>query len=106
MMPCVVGFYRRSTRRGGAVGVLISALMIVVIVAAVRLSAREEEDPLFRGVAESIWIKDLAPGSDESQLEEWRGFGEAGIRVLVRGFELATDRTGRLHRQVHQKLPR
>jgi hypothetical protein len=38
-------------------------------------------------------------------VEKWRGFGDAGVQVLVRGFEKATDRSGRLHRKFDRKTP-
>lgn len=66
------------------------------------LGGYQFRDPLFRGQPESQWIKNLKY-RDDPQVEEWKGYGEAGVRVLVRGLENA-DRP--LHRAYRKSYPR
>ena len=81
-----------------------AVVAVVVIGAAFWFAHNAEDDPLFHNVPESYWIKDLAQ-DDRAQVEEWRRFGDGGIQVLVRGFEHATDRGGRLHRKLNWNAP-
>jgi len=55
-------------------------------------------DPAFRGKPESEWVKNLKYWDDE-QVKEWRGYGEEGVQVLIRGLQHAAhpgERTTRL----------
>lgn len=61
-------------------------------------------DSLFRGKSESEWIKNLKY-SDDQQVEEWRGYGEAGVQVLIRGLEHANRPGERAYRQLYRRLP-
>src|SRR5690349_21720240 len=61
-------------------------------------------DPLFRGKAESEWIKNLKYLDDE-QVKEWRGYGEEGVQVLIRGLKNANRPRERMYRQFNRALP-
>ena len=88
-------------RRRATLGAIVA---VVIVGAVVWLTHNSDDDPLFHNVQESIWIKDLGH-NDAAEVEEWRKFGDAGVQVLVRGFEHATDRGGRLHRKLHWNAP-
>src|SRR5207248_2882867 len=60
---------------------------------------------LFRDKPEREWVKNLKY-SDDEQVKEWRGYGETGVQILMRGLERA-DRPGeRAYRQVYRRTPR
>lgn len=61
-------------------------------------------DPLFRSKPESEWIKHLKY-SDDEQVKEWRGYGEEGVQVLIRGLERATHPGQRAYRRINRLLP-
>jgi len=61
-------------------------------------------DPLFRGKAESQWIKNLKY-NDSDQVKEWQGYGEEGIQVLIRGLEMANPPGERAYRKFNRRLP-
>ena len=62
------------------------------------------EDRAFRGKLESEWIAELKY-NDDAQEEEWKGYGEEGIDVLLRGLR-SIDRSGeRAYRKVFRKAP-
>lgn len=61
-------------------------------------------DPLFRDKHESEWIKNLKY-SDDEQVKEWRGYGEEGVQVLIRGLERANHPGQRAYRQLYRSLP-
>lgn len=61
-------------------------------------------DPLFRGRPESEWIKNLEYNDDE-QVKEWRGYGEAGVQVLIRGLERVNRPGEKKYRQLYRKMP-
>jgi hypothetical protein len=61
-------------------------------------------DRLFRGKPESVWMRELKYWDDE-QLKEWRGYGEAGVQVLIRGLENAQRPAERAYRKFSRKLP-
>jgi hypothetical protein len=61
-------------------------------------------DPLFRDKPESDWIANLKY-RDDQQVEEWRGYGEEGVQVLIRGLERANRPGERAYRRFNQLLP-
>src|SRR5678815_171718 len=61
-------------------------------------------EPLFRGKPESEWIKNLKYHDDE-QVKEWRGYGEEGLQVLIRGLERANPPRERAYRKFNRRLP-
>ncbi|HYG33388.1 MAG TPA: hypothetical protein VEC99_01310 [Clostridia bacterium] len=60
--------------------------------------------PLFRGKPESEWIKDLKY-SDDQQVKEWRGYGEEGVQVLIRGLRRVNHPGERAYRRLCRLLP-
>ena len=65
---------------------------------------RVNQDPLFHGKPESEWTKNLKYHDDE-QVKEWRGYGEEGIHVLIRGLERANPPGERMYRRFNRRLP-
>jgi len=63
-----------------------------------------ESDPLFRGQPESVWVKNLKYWDDD-QVKEWRGYGEEGLQVLIRGLQHANHPGERAYRQVYRRSP-
>src|SRR5262245_13034056 len=63
-----------------------------------------ERDPLFRGKPESEWIKNLKY-NDDQQAKEWRGYGEDGVQVLIRGLQKANRPGPRAYRKFNRRLP-
>jgi len=63
-----------------------------------------ESDPLFRGKPESEWIKNLKYWDDD-QVKEWRGYGEEGVQVLIRGLENADHPGERAYRKIYRRMP-
>jgi hypothetical protein len=63
-----------------------------------------DQDPAFRGRPESEWIQNLKYHDDE-QVKEWRGYGAAGVQVLVRGLERANHRGERSYRWLYRQTP-
>lgn len=63
-----------------------------------------ERDPLFRGKPESAWIKNLKY-SDDDQVKEWRGYGEEGVQVLIRGLQHANHPGERAYRGAYRRMP-
>jgi hypothetical protein len=61
-------------------------------------------DPLFRGKPESEWVKNLKY-NDDQQVKEWRGYGEEGVQVLIRGLEKANSPGPRAYRKYNRRLP-
>ena len=61
-------------------------------------------EPLFHGKPESEWIRQLKYHDDE-QVKEWRGYGEEGVQVLIRGLERATHPGERAYRRLNRLLP-
>lgn len=95
---------KRSALRwiGGALalgGVGVTALILWF--AGVSLG---DSDPLFRGKPESEWIKNLKYW-DAEQVKEWRGYGEEGVQVLIRGLEHADHPGERAYRQFCRRWP-
>jgi hypothetical protein len=60
--------------------------------------------PMFRGKPESEWIKNLKYWDDD-QVKEWRGYGEDGVQVLIRGLKNANHPGERAYRRLHRALP-
>jgi len=67
-----------------------------------------DDDPLFRGKPESEWIKSVKytfdAGYDE-QVKEWRGYGEEGVQVLIRGLQHANHPGERVYRSIYRRMP-
>lgn len=61
-----------------------------------------EEDLLFRGKPESVWIDDLVRGRNDAQ---WNNFGEEGVAVLTRGLERANRPRDHFYSRVYHCLP-
>jgi hypothetical protein len=62
------------------------------------------QDLVFRGKPESEWIKNLKY-LDDDQVKEWRGYGEEGVQVLIRGLKRANHPRERMYRQFNRSLP-
>src|SRR5262245_7182871 len=73
----------------GAVALLLTALV-------------SSRDRLFRGKPESEWIK-LLSYQDEEQVKQWRGFGPAGVNVLVRALDKANHPVERTYRRMFRR---
>ncbi|MDB6019281.1 MAG: domain containing protein [Pedosphaera sp.] len=61
-------------------------------------------DPLFHGRPESEWIKNLKYW-DDAQVKEWKGYGEEGVQVLIRGLERANRPGERAYRKLYRRVP-
>lgn len=61
-------------------------------------------DRIFRGRPETVWIKELKY-SDDEQVNQWRAYGEVGVQVLIRGLERANHPGERAYRKLSRKLP-
>jgi hypothetical protein len=59
---------------------------------------------LFRGKPESEWIRKLKYW-DDPQVAEWRGYGEEGVQVLIRGLKNANRPGERAYRRLNRALP-
>ena len=68
--------------------IMFAALLVFVISVAVTWLVVRPHDPLFRGKPESYWVEHLSY-RDEEQVKQWREFGSAGVRVLVRALHVA-----------------
>jgi hypothetical protein len=96
-----------AKRRGPKRSVLVFLPLAFVITALLLWFARftfRNNDPLFRGRPESEWIKNLKY-RDDQQVEEWRTYGEEGVKVLVRGLEHANRPGERAYRQFYPRMP-
>ncbi len=58
----------------------------------------------FRGKPESEWIKNLKY-SDDEQVKEWRGYGEEGVQVLLRGLQRTDRPIERAYRNYWRRMP-
>jgi hypothetical protein len=92
-------------KRKRIVIVLFSVLAVVAIASIVAFQMIKPRDPLFRGRPESEWISGLKY-RDEAQVDQWRGFGPDGVRVLVRALEAANRPADRAYRAAWRILPR
>jgi hypothetical protein len=68
--------------------IAFAALLVFVISVAAAWLIVCPYDPLFHGKPESHWIEHLSY-RDEEQVKQWREFGSAGVRVLVRALHVA-----------------
>lgn len=68
--------------------IVFAALLVFVISVAAAWLIVCPHDPLFHGKPESHWIEHLSY-RDEEQVKQWREFGSAGVRVLVRVLHVA-----------------
>ena len=77
------------------------ATLLVLWFAGVTLG---NSDPIFKGKPESAWIKNLKY-RDDDQVQEWRGYGAAGVQVLIRGLDHANRPGERAYRRLYRKIP-
>lgn len=95
---------KRRVRRFILILAGVCVLVIVGVVlwfSGVRLG---KSDPPFRGKSESVWIKELKY-SDDEQVKEWRGYGEEGVQVLIRGLDHANHPGERAYRRFYRRMP-
>lgn len=85
-------------------------VIILSIVAALFVSAwlvgltYGDDQRHFRGKLETEWINELKY-HDDDQVKEWRGYGEEGVQVLIRGLERAYRPGERAYRNFYRKMP-
>ena len=89
-------FLRR--RLGGG---LLFALVLSVLIWGLLLL----REPFFQGLPESYWIANISY-ADEQEINRWRAFGSAGIRVLVRGLKAQNRPLERAYRKAYRQLAR
>jgi hypothetical protein len=94
----------RNWRRWMVPLVLTFAAVLIFLALCFGLLAALRPEPLFHGKPESVWIKQLKYHDDE-QVKEWRGYGEEGVQVLIRGLERATHPGARAYRRFSARLP-
>ena len=70
---------------------------LVVLLAGLAWLLLPPPDPLFHGIPESDWIKNIVYNGSEEQTKQWRDFGPEGVRVLTRALDRA-DRRSRWER--------
>lgn len=66
--------------------------------------ALRSRERLFRGKPEKEWIQNLKYWDDQ-QVAEWRGYGEEGVQVLIRGLERADRPSERTYRKLYRQAP-
>lgn len=79
------------------------ALIVAATLGLVTWELIRPKDPLFRGKPESYWVTQLTYG-DDAQVEQWRGYGSAGVLVLVRALEGAKRPGDRFYRATYRNL--
>lgn len=90
-----------SRRRRFLVALGAIALALGLSLWLLHFLAAAQRDPLFRAKPESEWIKNLKY-SDDNQVKEWQGYGEAGVQVLIRGLSNSTHPTERAYRRLYR----
>lgn len=88
--------------------ILLAMLVLAVLVMAAFVlmsnSSSLTGNELFRGTPESVWIQNLKY-FDEAQVQEWRQYGDEGVRVLLRGWARANHPYQRAYRKIWNRLP-
>src|SRR3954465_8155100 len=98
----MLGMLSRSQKSKVVGGCIIVAAFVIALVLSARPATR---DLPFRGRLESEWINALKY-NDSAQVELWRGFGEEGVQVLIRGYARTAAPRERAYRKLNRKLPR
>src|SRR5262245_11453802 len=88
------------------------ATLAAGLLAAVVWLLMQDRDGMFHGKRESEWITNIVYGmqlsedQSKAQVQQWRDFGEEGLRILERGLDRSRGyRYRKFHRRYALKLP-
>jgi hypothetical protein len=81
--------------------------LATVLAAALAWFFLPARDPIFHGKPESEWLTNIVYGESKAQVQQWRGFGPEGLRVLERALKPSREyRYRKYYRRYAYKLPR